>query len=244
MTPHHGILGYALLACLACTGLSAHAQARADSPRLWIGGIQGSATGTYSYAGQIVPLEGARVGQGWFQKTVASWLTYQYDTTVEGVATDAEAGAAGIEGGWGYAWDTERFKGDVALALGVRNTRLRPAAARADGEHGTRVTLTPQIAVRYLITRQWDTDVLASYSAGPGSRFARARVGVQPAESAWRLGLETSLSQGADYRTQQAGVFAGRSFGSGWFLEFNAGQAKPRDGKSAPYMGLSASLVR
>ncbi|HVL43811.1 MAG TPA: cellulose biosynthesis protein BcsS [Acidovorax sp.] len=238
----HHLHRYLLWVGLSCAGALASAQDAA--PRLYIGGSQGSSAGTYTYAGQIVPLEGARVGQGWFQKTVASWLTYQYDTTVAGAPTEAKAGAAGIEGGWGYAWDTERFKGDASLSLGLRHTQLRPAAARADGQHGTRVTLTPQIGARYLFTPRWDADVLASYSAGTHSSFGRARMGVRPGDTEWRLGLEATLSQGKDYRTQQTGVFAGRNLGTGWFLEVNAGQARPRDGKSTPYVGLSASLVR
>lgn len=238
----HQLHRYLLWVGLSCAGALASAQDAA--PRLYIGGSQGSSAGTYTYAGQIVPLEGARVGQGWFQKTVASWLTYQYDTTVAGASTEAKAGAAGIEGGWGYAWDTERFKGDASLSLGLRHTQLRPAAARADGQHGTRVTLTPQIGARYLFTPRWDADVLASYSAGTYSSFGRARMGVRPGDTEWRLGLEATLSQGKDYRTQQTGVFAGRNLGTGWFLEVNAGQARPRDGKSTPYVGLSASLVR
>ncbi|ART53319.1 hypothetical protein CBP34_18880 [Acidovorax carolinensis] len=234
-------LRYAWLAALLCAGGLAQGQ---ETQRLFIGGSQASSAGSYTYAGQIAPLEGARVGQGWFHKSVASWLTYRYDTDVQGLPVQARAGAAGFETGWGYAWDGDRLQGDVALSVGLRHTRLRPDAVRASGEHGTRITLTPQISARYLITPQWDADMLASYSAGTRSRFARARVGWRPADTAWRVGLEATLSQGKDYRTEQAGLFAGHSIGAGWFLEINAGQAKPRDGKSTPYIGLSASLVR
>lgn len=230
-------------AALAASGSAALAQEPA-AQALYIGGSQGSSAGTYTYAGQIAPLEGARVGQGWFRKHVASWLTYRYDTEVGGTPIRARAGAAGFETGWGYAWDTDRFKGDVSLGLGVRHTHLRPVVARADGEHGTRVTLTPQVAARYLFTPQWDASVLASYSLGARSSFARARTGVQPGGSPWRLGVEASLSQGRDYRTQQVGAFAGRPVGTGWFVEVNAGHARPKDGKDSPYVGVSLSLVK
>ena len=228
---------------LAASAAPAMAQERA-AQGLYIGGSQGSSAGTYTYAGQIVPLEGARVGQGWFRKHIASWLTYRYDTDVGGTPIRARAGAAGLETGWGYAWDTEHFQGDVSLGLGVRHTRLRPALARVDGEHGTRVTLTPQVAARYLLTPHWDASLLASYSLGAHSSFARARTGVQPQGSSWRLGVETSLSKGRDYRTQQVGVFAGRPVGTGWFVEVNAGHARPKDGKDSPYVGVSLSLVK
>lgn len=244
MKPHRFLpvtLRRAWLAALLCAGMPAQAQ---EAQQLFIGGSQGSSAGTYTYAGQIAPLEGARVGQGWFRKTVASWLTYRYDTDLAGLPVQARAGAAGIESGWGYAWDGEQLKADVSLSLGLRHTRLRPDALRADGEHGTRIMLTPQVSARYLINSQWDADMLAAYSTGARSRFARARVGMRPADTGWRLGLEASLSQGKDYRTEQTGVFAGRSIGAGWFLEVNAGQAKPRDGKSTPYIGLSVSLMR
>jgi hypothetical protein len=242
MIHHHHLFRCALLGALSCALPLAHAQEPAQ--KLFIGGSQGSSAGTYSYAGQIVPLQGARVGQGWFHKSVISWLTYRYDTDVAGVPTQARAGAAGIESGWGYAWDGEQLKADVSLSLGLRHTRLRPDAVRADGEHGTRVTLTPQVAARYLFSPQWDADLLASYSAGARSSFTRARVAMRPRDTAWRLGLEATLSQGKDYRTEQTGLFAGRAIGAGWFLEVNAGQARPQDGKTTPYIGMSVSLVR
>ncbi len=47
------------------------------------------------HAGQIVPLEGARVGQGWFRKNIASWLTYRYDTTIDLAAANFENGPFG-----------------------------------------------------------------------------------------------------------------------------------------------------
>lgn len=228
----------------------AHAQAQAPepppppAPLLFIGGSQGSSAGTYSYAGVITPLDGARVGQGWFRKHVASWLTYRYDTDIAGTPLQARASAPGFETGWGYAWDTERFQGDVSLALGVRHKRLRPEAARAEGQHGTHVTLTPQIAARYLVTPRWDVDGLASYSAGTHSSFVRARTGLRPADTPWRVGLEGTQSQGRDYRTRQVGLFAGRPASNGWFVEINAGRAHPRDGKGTPYVGVSVSWVR
>ena len=212
----------AAAAWLALAASAAPALAQEPAAQaLSIGGSQGSSAGTYTYAG-----------------------TYRYDTDVGGTPIRARAGAAGLETGWGYAWDTEHFKGDVSLGLGVRHTRLRPALARVDGEHGTRVTLTPQVAARYLLTPQWDASLLASYSLGAHSSFARARTGVQPQGSSWRLGVETSLSKGRDYRTQQVGVFAGRPVGTGWFVEVNAGHARPKDGKDSPYVGVSLSLVK
>lgn len=228
----------------AALAATAHAQ---DLPpqALYIGGTQGSSAGTYTYAGQIVPLEGARVGQGWFRKNIASWLTYRYDTTIDGLPVEARAAAPGLETGVGYAWDGERFKGDASISLGVRHTRLRPHEARATGQHGTQVMLTPQVAARYLFSPRWDADALASYSLGAHSLYARTRVGVRPEGTSWRLGLESSLSRGRDYRTVNAGVFAGRPVGDGgWFVELNAGRARPQDGSTTPYIGLSVSLVR
>lgn len=245
MTHHsHRICMAMLLGAVIWTASTA-GRAQDPAPQtLFIGGSQGSSASTYTYAGQIVPLEGARVGQGWFHKSVASWLTYGYSTEIGGAPTQARAGAASFESGWGYAWDGVQLKGDVSLTLGVRDTRLRPRELRADGLHGTRVALTPQVGVRYSFTPQWDADILASYSIGTQSSFSRARIGGRPADTSWRLGVETSLSEGQNYRTQQIGVFAGRDVGLGWFVEMNAGQAQSKNGNNTPYVGMSFSLVR
>jgi hypothetical protein len=233
------LLGAVILA--TCT--SGHAE-EAKPQTLFIGGVQGSSAGTYTYAGHIAPLQGARVGQGWFYKNVASWLTYNYNTDIGGAPVQARAGAAGFETGLGYAWEHQQLTGDVSLLVGVRNTRLWPLALRAEGDHGTHATLTPQVAARYQFSSRWNADVLASYSMGPQSSFSRGRLNWHPGDKTWRIGVEVSLSEGEDYRTKQTGLFAGRPLGSGWFVEMNAGQAQSKDGNNTPYVGVSFSLVR
>ena len=217
--------------------------AAADEPSiLLIGGSQGSAVSSYTYLGAIKPMVGASVGRGGFYKTVASWLTYRYDTEIGGANVDVQASAPGIETGVGYAWDSVSFKSDVSLVAGVRNTRLRPDVD-TDGPSGARLTLTPQLSSRVLLTRSLEADVIASYSFGTRGQFARVRVGAEPA-AGWRAGLEAMLAAGPDYRNLQRGGFVGTSVAPGWFVELNAGRAEPHSGSSSSYIGISFSNVR
>jgi len=228
--------------CAALSGLAFTAAAQ-QAPQLVIGGSQISSESSYTYLGVITPVQGARLGQGWFQKTVGSWLTYRYDTEHNGAPVGVRASAPGIETGMGYAWQGESLKGDVSLTVGVRHTRLRPADVPTDGPEGTQLTLTPQLAAGYQFSRTVDADLIASYSLGTRSRFARLRWGFQPGGD-WRAGLEGVLSQGPDYRNLQRGVFVGLPLAQGWFIDVNAGQVQPRDGQRTPYVGLSFSRFR
>lgn len=217
------------------------AHASETAPDLFIGGAQSSSESSYSYLGVIRPVWGGTVGDGWFGKAVASWLTYRYATVMVGRDVDVRASAPGIDSGLGYAWRRGALSGDVSLAVGVRNARLRPDVT-TDRPKGTRVTLTPQMAARYDPTPSAYADMLASYSFGTRGSFVRARLALRPA-SAWRAGLEGTVAEGADYRTVQRGVFAGTDAGAGWSIELHAGQARARDGHRAPYGGLSVSKM-
>lgn len=233
--------GLAAAGLLAALHAGAHAQ-EAAAP-LFIGGVQASSLGGYGYAGVIKPFAGARLGEGWFQRAVASVLTYRYDTTLDGRTRNVHARAPGLEYAVGRAWSGERASLELSAGVGVRHTRLSPEDPSSDTS-GTQWAFTPQLIARQAFTNTVDADVLASYSAGPNSRYVRARLGARPADWGWRVGPEATLSSGESYRQVGVGLFGARSLASGLSLEISMGRLRARDGKEDPYVavGLAKSL--
>jgi hypothetical protein len=233
--------GLAAAGLLAALHAGSHAQ-EAAAP-LFIGGVQASSLGGYGYAGVIKPFAGARLGQGWFQRAVASVLTYRYDATVAGRTRNVHARAPGLEFAVGRAWSGERASLELSAGVGVRHTRLSPEDPSSDTS-GTQWAFTPQLVARQAFTNTVDGDVLASYSAGPNSRYVRARLGARPAQGSWRVGPEAMLSSGENYRQVSVGLFGARSLAAGLSLEVSIGRLRARDGKEDPYVavGVTKSL--
>ena len=235
----------ARIAALFASVLLTPGAARAAEPAsqtLLIGGGQASANSGFGYAGAILPWQGAQVGQGWFTKAVASWVSYRYGTLVGGSTVEVRANSPGVEGGVGYAWGMgTAFTGDASLALGARYTSISPEVP-TDGPKGARVMLTPQVFGRYDATPFVNAELRASYSFGTRDRFAKARLGWHPAPP-WRVGLELVQAAGTTYRDVQRGVFAGAPVAPGWWVDVNAGSSRARDGKQGHYIGLSTSRV-
>lgn len=221
-----------LLPGLAC--------AQTPAQTLFIGGAQGSAENSYTYAGWIRPFAGGRVGDGWYGKVIASWLAYRYDGNVGGQPVEVKANAPGLEAGVGRIWTSGAWRQDLSLSVGARHTRIRPEGANS-GAAGTRATLTPQYALAYDPTLRLGADLLAAYALGTGDRFGRLRGGWRPA-AGWRLGVEGVVAAGRDYRNRQAGLFGGTQLGPVW-LEVAGGQAQSRDGRDSGYFGISLSMV-
>ena len=227
------------------TACAAAGDAPADAPgMLMIGGVQGSSVNSYAYVGLIRPMRGATPGHGFFWRGVASWLTYRYDTRPAGAAADIEvkASAPGIDGGAGWAWDDGSFSGDVSLAAGVRHTSLSPDVE--PGRRPTRLTVTPQLALRYRFSGRIDADAIGAVSSGTRDSFARARLGAEPI-SGWRAGVEAVVASGPNYRNVNRGLFAGTGVARGWWIEVNAGRTTPQGGQPpSTYAGVSVSLLR
>lgn len=236
-----GMRAAASLALLLAAGGAACA-ADAVSPTLLIGGGQASANSGYTYLGAIRPWRGANLGEGWFTRGVASWVSYRYGTVVAGNTVDVRANAPGLEGGIGYAWGAgSAFTGDASLALGARTTQVTPDVP-TEGPKGTRATLTPQVFVRYDVTSFINAEMRASYSLGTRDRFAKLRLGWHPAPP-WRVGVEMVSAAGTTYRDVQRGVFAGAPVAPGWWVDVNAGSSRAREGKQGAYLGVSTSRV-
>ncbi|WP_157271545.1 cellulose biosynthesis protein BcsS [Azohydromonas aeria] len=228
----------ALLAGLSAAAASAaHAQ---EAAPLAIAGVQASALGGYGYLGVIQPFAGAKLGEGWFHRTVASWLTYRYDATPGGTAQRVHARAPGLDFGLGRAWSAPDWGVELSAGVGLRHTRLRPDDPGNDAR-GTQWAFTPQLIARRQFTPALDGDLIASYSAGPNSRFLRARLGARAGASGWRLGGEGLLSSGPEYRQVGVGLFGARFFDSGLALELSAGRLRSREGREEPYVAIGVA---
>ncbi|MFT3858257.1 MAG: cellulose biosynthesis protein BcsS [Aquabacterium sp.] len=229
---------WAALGCALCMN------AGAQTSDVWLvfGGTQASSPSGYSYLGVLKPLHGASLGQGAFHRTIASWLRYEYETTVAGQRVMAQARAPGVETGWGYAWRTGGTQMEASLSVGVRDTDLRPAALDSD-VRGVQWALTPQWAMQHPLSATCALDVMASYALGPRDRYLRARV----LESSWmpggRVGLELSHQQGQTYRQVSWGLVGSRDVAGGVRLELGAGQMLSREGRTDPYLSLAFSWV-
>lgn len=206
---------------------------------LVIAGSQVSEGSSYSYAGLLTPLSGDSLGQGWFTKVIGSWLTYRYTTTINQAQTRVDARAPGIEAGPGYAWSGTNYHLDASATLGYRQVRLTPTIP-ADESKGSGWFVAPQLQARYDFTRSIDGDLIVSYAFRQHNSFDRARLGWKPSEN-WRVGVETVLLHGDDYRIRQNGVFASTSFDNGLSLSFSAGRSTPRDETRSTYVGIAFS---
>jgi hypothetical protein len=208
-------------------------------PSLVLAGSQVSAGNSYSYAGALTPLSGDTLGQGWFAKTIASWLTYRYTTTLNQVQTRVDAHVPGIEAGAGYAWSGANYHLDASADVGYRKVRLTPTIP-ADESKGSGWFLAPQLHANYDFTPSIDGDLIASYTFKQHSNFDRGRLGWKPSAS-WHVGVESVLLRGDDYRIRQNGVFASTNLDNGLALSFSLGRSAPRDESHSTYFGIALS---
>lgn len=237
------LFAVAFLGLWASTGLAKEATSPEKSEPLWltIGGTQHSKESSYTYLGLIRPIWGGELGKGWFHSTIASWLTYQYDISVNGQADELKAKAPGIETGLGYGWAGDAYSLSLSVSAGYRNYRLSPNVPGEKPE-GSTFHLSPQIQAGYKITDYWDIALLSNYSIGPQSNFNRLRLGAK-AGPAWHVGLEGIYQEGRNYRIKQAGLFATRYLSNGLSLEVSGGHLESKDESSTPYFGVAFSKV-
>jgi len=225
---------------LALLAISANTLADDNSPSqsLVIGGSQHSSNSSYSYLGLITPIWGGKIGDGWFNNTIASWLTYDYNGSQNGSTVHVKAKAPGIETGLGYAWSGPKYALSFSTTLGFRDIGLNPKLANDDGPEGGTFAVSPQIQARYELLPKLDTDLISSYSFGPDSSFNRLRLGWTGIPG-WRIGIEEVLQRGQTYQNEQQGIFITKYLSNGISLELSGGTSKPRDDKSSPYIGIS-----
>ena len=227
------------LCFLAVAAASLAGTASAES--VIFGGIEGSSAGSYSYFGGVTPFQGEQLGQGWYQKAVVSLNRYRYESTERGPAEEVNGRVPGIEAGIGRAWQKDQQTLDLSATVGYRHVSLTPFEP-ADEKTGSVFTLNPQLMASTPLVHKLDADLIANYSIGLSSSFARLRAGYQ-SDSGWRAGIEGKRLEGRNYLQQAAGVFVAVPLNDKLKLELNAGRIKPRDQDSASYAGVAFSMV-
>lgn len=212
--------------------------AREDAP-LWIGGGNATSDNAFSYLGLITPLGDGKLGQGWFNQSMLSYLTYRYTTSPNGQSVDVKARAPGIATGIGYAWSGQSYGISVLGSIDYRYFDVTPSLPNEKPQGGV-YGFSPQLQARYDFSSKFDTDLIAGYTFVQQSSFNRLRFGYKPMWN-WRLGAESIYQNGKNYRTVQYGLFATSYLSNGLALEVSGGTAKSQDDTTSPYFGFGVS---
>lgn len=212
-----------------------------EPTNVFFGGAQYSSDSSYTFAGLLRPMTGAKLGEGWYQKAVASWLTYRYNTNINGQNYDIHASAPGIEAGVGYGWKGDAYALDLSGAVGYRRARVTPIVP-ANEVSGNVFTFNPQIQASYSFTPKLEASAIASYAFGQKSAYGRGRLAYK-IDPTWFAGLQETYLKGPNYRINQHGLVLGRRLGDGYAVEVSFGQSRPRDGGNAGYISVGLSRV-
>ncbi len=230
------------LAALAATALSASCMASAqDASSVFFGGAQYARDSSYTYAGLLRPMAGAKPGERWYQKAVASWLTYQYVYNMNGHDVEIRSSGPGVEAGAGYAWKGDNYSVDLSGSVGFRHMRVTPIIPPNEVE-GNVWTFTPQVQASLALTPRLEASTIASYAFGQKSAYARGRLAYK-IDTVWFAGVQETYLKGPNYRTNQHGVVVGRSLGNGYAAEVSVGQSKPRNESGTGYVAVGLSRV-
>lgn len=228
------------LALMVATLLST-AMTGANAEAVVFGGAEGSTYSSYAYLGAVSPFENHSLGKGWYQKAIVSMIRYSYESTERGAATDVTGRVPGLEAGIGHAWQFDRQTLDLSASVGYRHVSLSPFDPRSE-KTGSVVTLNPQLMAYTPLGGQFDVDLLANYTIGLGSSFARLRYGYKRHDGI-RMGLEGKRLEGRNYAIEAMGAFVAIPVQDRITLELTAGSQRPRDQSAAAYAGVAFSLV-
>ena len=204
-------------------------------------GVEGSSSSTHAYLGFIMPLEGERLGDGWYRKFVGSSTTYVYQNGERGSVVDIDGRSKGIDAGLGRGWRFENSSLDLSATIGYRDVRLSPYAPTSD-KAGNLFTFNPQIMLWRQLSPTVDTDLIANYASGTSSSFARARIGMRASEI-YRVGIEGKWLDGRNYQVKKQGLFVAMKLGEKMTLELNAGRDAPNDRNSTTYAGIAVATT-
>ncbi|GAC1424895.1 MAG: hypothetical protein NVSMB6_25690 [Burkholderiaceae bacterium] len=227
---------------LATAALSmSYTAAAQDASNVFFGGAQYSKDSSYTYAGLLRPMDGAKSGEGWYQKAVVSWLTYQYGTNINGQDYKIRSSSPGIEGGVGYGWKGDNYTFDLSGTVCYRHARVTPIVPPNEPE-GNIWTFNPQVQASLAVTPKIEASTIASYAFGQKSAYARGRLAYK-IDPVWFAGLQETYLKGQNYRINQHGLVVGRSLGNGYAAEVSFGQSKTRNESGTGYVAVGLSRV-
>lgn len=208
---------------------------------LVISGIQYSPQSSYTYAGLLQTANGNPVGEGLYYKTIASYLTYRYNTTVNNAPVQITGSSPGLDVGAGYAWKGAGYTMDLSAAIGYRQMRVTPVVP-ANEKTGSVFSLTPQFQGSVALTNEIDVSTIANYTFGQQVAYARGRL-ITKLPASWFGGVETIYQKGKNYRINQTGLVVGKNLADGYAVDLSAGRSKQRGGDTSTYVAVSLSRV-
>lgn len=189
------------------------------------------------YAGAIVSLPGARLGDGFAIRGGVSGGRYEYDTQTSEIDADYITGELALvyqsSGQWGWA--------NFSAGPRVTDTTLTPLDP-ANERAGTRFDVAVQTdgAVGQDLRLEW----FGSLGVVDTAYFTEFRLGQQvDGASGTRLGLETGFQGDDTYSSRKLGGFVSTQFGSGWEGRISGGAGKLRDRPAQPYVSVALSKV-
>lgn len=237
MVKHFVILGIVMLN--SASALAADGASAPDS--IFISGVQYSPQSSYAYAGVLKTANGNPIGEGLYYKAIASYLTYRYNTTVNGAPVRITGSSPGIDVGAGYAWKGENYTADLSGAVGYRQLHVSPVVP-ANEKTGGVFSFSPQFQGTLAITKDIELGTIANYTFGQQVAYGRGRL-LKKLPDGWFGGLEEIYQKGKNYRINQTGLVIGKDLAGGYSLDVSAGRSKQRGGDTSTYAALSLSRV-
>lgn len=227
----HAEIIFALLACLALGASPAAAQDRGVA---YTGLSAGD--GVSGFAGAVVALPGARLGEGLALRGGANAGEYRYlagATKVEAAYVGAEVALVyQASGAWGWA--------NLGAGPRVTDTRLSPSDP-GNRLRGTRFDAALQTDGAY--GDAWRLGWFASFGVNDRSYITQLRLGRRLGPRATRLGIEGGIQGDRSYTRGSAGAFLSTALGQGIEGVVSAGLTEQGGRNARPYAGVAVSKV-
>ncbi|WP_298219442.1 cellulose biosynthesis protein BcsS [Halothiobacillus sp.] len=204
-------------------------------------GTEASTGESYSYLGVVYPLPGATLETGWFAIAVADYLTYSYNTAVNGQSATVKVHAPGFSSGLGYRFKYDTQILELSLKAGVQNFQHTPNINTSDPQ-GNRYKLSPGVYWQQQITPQWTASVRAAYDIGPRSYWSQAKLAFTP-HWRWQAGPVLTAAGGVNYRSRKVGGFVQVNLGHGISIAPELGLSFKPDQPLRAYGGLALSAL-
>jgi len=223
-----------LLAAFALGAMPTVSRAQ-DSGVIYAGGSVGD--GANAYAGGVVALPGAHLGDGFAIRGGTSGGQYRYESGGRRISADYLGGEVALvyqtSGGWGWA----NFSGGGR----VTDTRLKP------GDPGNRLAGTRfDLALQSdgAVGNAWRATWFASLGVNDRAYITQVRVGrLVHGVSDTRLGIEGGIQGDRSYTRTSAGAFVSTRVTGQWIGQLSGGFTKQKDRQAEPYVAIGVSKI-
>ncbi|MCB2047127.1 MAG: cellulose biosynthesis protein BcsS [Novosphingobium sp.] len=222
------LVGFGLYGTLASPALAQ------DSGVVFAGGTVSD--GVSAFAGGVVSLPGARLGDGLAIRGTVNGGTYHYRT--QGVRIDAEYYGGEVamvyqtSGAWGWA--------NASVGARVTDTNLDPFDP-ANRLEGTRYDLALQ--AEGVAGKDWRLRWFGSLGVFDETYNLQAGLGRKIGDDETYAGLEVGLQGDPSYRTGTGGIFIETGLGKGWNGRLSGGLSEQAARGAKPYASIGVSHV-